>query len=83
MNEHIPAEARTSRPTAGGDRVEQCGSAQPSKARERAKFEKWMRKYWGGVDLGVKHLGRDAFEYMETPAQTAWEVWQRFTGLKP
>lgn len=48
------------------------------RARERKKFEKWMHKYWGGIDLAVQHLLRHEFEYRETAAQTAWEVWQKF-----
>lgn len=54
-----------------------------SRARERNKFEKWMRKHWGGINLDVEHLGREAFEYKETAAQTAWEVWCKFYELKP
>lgn len=62
-------------------------TAEPSatrrlRARERRKFEGWMRRYWGGIELAVQTLGRHEFEYKEAAAQTAWEVWQRFTGLK-
>lgn len=72
----------SSSPTPGGSRIQVAGSDTPSIARERSKFEKWMRKRWGGVPLDAEYLGRDAFEYKQTAAQTAWEVWQRFTGLR-
>lgn len=46
--------------------------------KQRKKFENWMRKYWGGIDLAVNYHMRHEFEYRETSAQTAWEVWQKF-----
>lgn len=50
--------------------------------RERGKFEKWMRKYWGGIELTTATLGRHDFEYKNTAAQTAWEVWQKFNPVR-
>jgi hypothetical protein len=51
------------------------------RANQRKKFEGWMRKYWGGIDLAVQYHMRHEFEYREAAAQTAWEVWQRFNKL--
>jgi hypothetical protein len=51
-------------------------------AKERGKFERWMRKYWGGITLDVVTLGRHDFEYRNSSAQTAWEVWQKFNPVK-
>lgn len=63
-------------------------SEQPNKeqerrhiARQRRKFEGWMRRYWGGINLSVRHVLRHEFEYAETAAQTAWEVWQKFNRV--
>lgn len=53
------------------------------RARERRKFEGWMRRYWGGVDLTAVPLMRHSFEYKTTAAQTAWEVWMKFTETTP
>lgn len=66
--------------------LEECGS-QPRtpekirkhRARERKKFENWFRRKWGGINRDVIYHGRDHFEYKESAAQTAWEVWAKFT----
>lgn len=50
--------------------------------RQRKKFEQWMRRRWGGIELDAMPLMRHSFEYKDTSAQTAWEVWSRFTGVE-
>ena len=45
---------------------------------ERRRFNKWMRKYWGGIS---RRYYAEIDEYDESAAQTAWEVWKRFTLL--
>jgi hypothetical protein len=50
--------------------------------RERKRFEAWMGKYWGGISLGTISTLGDAFEYRTAAAQTAWEVWMKFNGVR-
>lgn len=61
---------------------DQTQERKTTRNRERKKFETWMRKYWGGISRDVIHHGREHFEYREVAAQTAWEVWMRFSGVK-
>lgn len=46
---------------------------------ERKKFERWMKRYWGGVGLTWFTA---ADEYNSTQAQVGWEVWKRFTSQR-
>ena len=52
------------------------------RANQRKKFEAWMRRYWGGISLKVVPLMRSSFEYADTSAQTAWEVWMKFNKVQ-
>ena len=68
------------------EQLAECSSAprtepqiRAHRARERKKFENWMRRKWGGISREVIYHGRDHFEYREAAAQTAWEVWAKFT----
>lgn len=45
---------------------------------ERKRFERWMKRYWGGIGLSRFEA---ADEYEGHAAQVAWEVWRRFTVL--
>ena len=52
-----------------------------TEAKRRA-FERWMRRYWGGISLAKLATIDERFEYQEAAAQTAWEVWRKFSGRK-
>lgn len=52
------------------------------RANQRKKFESWMRRYWGGINLVATPLMRSSFEYKETAAQTAWECWMKFNKVQ-
>lgn len=50
---------------------------------ERKKFERWMKRYWDGISLRRERVFDDVYdEYRGGDAQCAWEVWQKFNGVK-
>lgn len=63
----------------GGSKPRTAQEIRAHRARERKKFENWFRRKWGGISRDVIYHGRDHFEYKESAAQTAWEVWAKFT----
>ena len=56
-------------------------SEQKRMEREGRKFEKWMGLYWGGISLDKVSTIGSKYEYQECAAQTAWEVWCKFSEI--